>query len=240
MSFIRYKIINGNKYAYEVSSYWDADAQISRHKSKYLGIVSNNKIITNNLTKQKEQLILDFGDGYLLHEFMKQSVIYPIFTELFANNEIIPLIFYKVIMQSAMYNCSNWLNDNIIQKLYPEIDLSSQNISRILAILGDESLQRQFFTKYIQKIGGVKKTVIIDATSLPNQINSPFNAWGHSDNSIDKQFRFLCVLEQKNKTPIFYRYLPGNIADVSTLKQTIIELSKLRNMHEITSAFQLC
>lgn len=227
MSFIRYKIINGNKYAYEVTSYWDSNAQTSRHKSKYLGMVNNNKIIENDLAKQKEQLILDFGDGYLLHEYMKQSVLYNIFIELFVNKEIIPLIFYKVVMQSAMYNCNNWLNGNIIMKLYPEVDLSSQNISRILAILGDERLQRQFFNKHIETIGGAKKTVIIDATSLPNQINSPFNAWGHADNSIEKQFRFLCALEQKTKIPIFYRYLPGNIADVSTLKQTILELSKL-------------
>ncbi len=66
--------------------------------------------------------------------------------------------------------------------------------------------------------------VIIDATSLPNQSNTGFNAWGYSDGNIEKQFRLLCVLDQESKEPLFYQYLPGNLSDVSTLQQTIAEL----------------
>jgi transposase len=101
--------------------------------------------------------------------------------------------------------------------------LSSQNISRILKTLGDEKLQRDFFREYL-KLLKHSDSIIIDATSLPNQIGSSFTQWGRNDGAIDKQFRFLCVVDQKTAAPLFYRFLPGNIVDVSTLQKTIEEL----------------
>ena len=75
----------------------------------------------------------------------------------------------------------------------------------------------------------------VDATSLPNEITSSFSNWGRADGSIEKQFRLLCVLDQRTKMPVFYRYLPGNITDVITLKTTILELSKMG----VESSFEL-
>ena len=80
--------------------------------------------------------------------------------------------------------------------------MSSQETSRILSILGEESLQREFFSRYIQLFGGSQKSVIIDATSLPNDIHSGFNQWGKADGSIEKQFRLLCVLDQTTQQPL--------------------------------------
>ncbi len=110
-------------------------------------------------------------------------------------------------------------------RIAASIDLSSQRISDMLSYLGDESVQRPFFIDYLKLVGVSDKSVIIDATSLPNQINIDFNSWGHADGKIDKQFKLLCVIDQNTKTPLFYRFLPGNITDVSTLQTTIIEPS---------------
>ena len=126
-----------------------------------------------------------------------------------------------------MYNCQNWCDGNVISHFFKNMDLSSQRISEMLYHLGDESVQRLFFIDYLKLVGGSNKSVIIDATSLPNQIHIDFNAWGHSDGKIDKQFRLICVIDQINKTPLFYRLLPGNITDVTTLQTTIIELKAM-------------
>ena len=42
MSFIRYKTLKGNRYAYKVTSYWDSELKQSRNKSEYLGVVDSN------------------------------------------------------------------------------------------------------------------------------------------------------------------------------------------------------
>jgi transposase len=130
-------------------------------------------------------------------------------------------------MQSAMYNAENWIAGNVASLFFKDVDLTSQNISSVLKYLGNESIQRGFFLQYLQNLGGSEKAVIIDATSLPNQINTSFNAWGYASGVVEKQFKLLCVLDRETKTPLFYRYLPGNLADVSTLQRTILELSQM-------------
>ncbi|MFN8770546.1 MAG: transposase [Neisseriaceae bacterium] len=229
MSFIRYKTLNGNRYAYEVTSYWDAELKQSRSKSRYLGIVDSN---TNEIKefikkpKQQEKFILDFGDGYFLNEFIKKSIFYPSLEKnlLSSTPELIPLIAYKIITQSAMKNCQDWLNYNILNILHKNIKLTSQRISDILKTLGQENVQRAFFADYSKTFNKINKSVIIDATSLPTNIQHPFNAIGKSDSGLHAQFKLLCVLDQQTNLPLFYRFLPGNITDITTLKTTILEL----------------
>ena len=172
---------------------------------------------------------MNFGDAYFLSQFVTSSELYLALKEVFFDNhtEIIPLMIYRLCAQSAMYNCEEWMSGSVLHFLYKNVSLSSQRISDFFNILGDEQVQRSFFTSYLKFVGGSKKSVIIDATSLPNQIHVDFNAWGHSDGKIEKQFRFLCVLNQENKTPLFYRLLPGNIVDVNTLQTTITELKSM-------------
>lgn len=236
MSYTVYKTVNNKKYAYEVSSYWNSELKQSRRKTKYLGVVdADNNIITKAIST-KERFILDFGDGYLLNEFIKKLSIFPIIDSLFTKyKEIIPLICYRLCMQSAMYNAHTWLEGNIITMLHKDIDLSSQNISRALSFLGSEALQRSFFEQYLKVSRSSGKSIIIDATSLPNNINIGFNAWGYSDSNIEKQFRFLCVVDQEHNIPLFYRYLPGNLSDIVTLQNTIAELHNMG----VTNSFVL-
>lgn len=244
MSYICYKTIKNKKYAYEITAQWDKEKKRSKNTSKYLGPVDEKTNEISSFVAKKirgnEKFILDFGDGYFLYQWIKQSEFYNLFNQfIFEKNQgIFALIIYRLCTQLAMYNCENWLEGNVISYLFKNIDLSSQRISDMLAYLGEESIQRPFFIEYLKSVGGSKKSVIIDATSLPNQINSDFNAWGHADGKVDKQFRLLCVIDQVTKTPLFYRFLPGNITDVSTLQTTITELELLgvRNSYVLMDA----
>lgn len=232
MAFIRYKTLKGKRYAYEVTSYWDSELKQSRNTSKYLGIVDSN---TNELTQfikkpqEKEKLILDFGNGYFLSQFIKKSNFYATLENSLLKHvpELLPLIAYKISIQSAMRNCQDWLNGNVLQILHKNPNLISQRVSDILRILGREEIQRHFFSEYIKTTGKVKKSVIIDATCMPTEINHQFNSWGKSDNGLQSQFKLLCVVDQNTKLPLFYRFLPGNMTDISTLQTTIVELKAM-------------
>ena len=82
------------------------------------------------------------------------------------------------------------------------------------------------FTVYLTEKARNIKGVILDTTSLPNQIHIPLTAWGRSGEEIDKQIKFLLVVDKLNSEPLFFRLLPGNIVDVSALSNTIAELEK--------------
>lgn len=225
MSYIRHKTISGKKYAYEITSFRDPKTKKVKNKNTYLGVVNDDGSIRKNKEIIKELSVLDFGDSYLLYEFFNASNLASLLHENIKNfPEILSLIIYRLCYQSAMRNAVHWHEGNILSTLLKDADLSSQQTSRVLAYLGQEEVQKHFFERYLKSMENHQENIIIDASSLPNQSQHPMSCWGHADNSIEKQFRFLCVLDQKTKMPLFYRFLPGNIVDVSSLKTTITEL----------------
>jgi transposase len=248
MSFIRKKKMqSGRVYAYEVTAVWDVQKKQSRAVSKYVGACdtegniipkgtkrtkADHRLITDAFVAPQEKLIQDFGDGFLVQESIKKSVIYPHLESIFKDKpELLSLMSYRLCSPGPMYNCELWSQGNVAGTSLQGLKLSSQDISRLLGFLGEESLQREFFKGYLDSSRCGTKNVIIDATSLPCQNSSDFNAFGYSDGSIEEQFRFHCVLSQETKKPLFYRYVPGNIADTSTLKATIEELKALGVQH---------
>lgn len=231
MVFIRYKTFGKQEYAYQIKSYWDSKTQKPKQKTVYLGVVidKSKKIFEKrlSLTKQ-EKLILDFGDSYFIKEFFEKVKFSKLIEEVFGDKKyfILSLINYRLCYPSAMRFSKIWFEGNYAKICYPNVDLTSQRISDFLKFLGDENLQRKFFKQYIPAYAESNEGIIIDATSLPNQIHMPITQWGLSGEEIDKQIRFLLVVDKKNSMPLFFRYFSGNIVDVSTLRNTISELQK--------------
>ena len=69
--------------------------------------------------------------------------------------------------------------------------------------------------------------MIIGHSRLPNEINTGMKGWGYNNGSISEQYRLHCVIDADNKKPLYYRYINGSICDVSTLENTISELSDM-------------
>jgi len=231
MTFIRYKTFGKQEYAYQIKSYWDSKTQKPKQKTVYLGVVKDKqkKIFEKRLLLRKqEKLILDFGDSYFIKEFFEKAKFSKLIEEVFGDKKdfFLLLINYRLCYPSAMRFSKDWFDGNYAKICYSNVDLSSQRISDFLKLLGDENLQRKFFKQYIPTYAESNEGIIIDATSLPNQIHMPITQWGLSGEEIDKQIRFLLVVDKKNSMPLFFRYFSGNIVDVSTLKNTINELQK--------------
>jgi len=227
MSYIRYKEFGNRRYAYEVTAYWDPEKKKPRQKVRYIGIVDDNGEILKK--DAKEKLTLDFGDGYLLYAFMKKAGISHLIETVCTRkaSQLLALICYRLCYASAMRYAGHWYEGNVARFLFKGVNLSSQAISRLLKMLGDEKLKRAFFTRYITSLSHVTGGIIIDTTALPNQIHLPFNAWGYHDGDIEKQIRFLFVVDSASSLPLYFRYLPGNIVDVSSLCVTVEELARL-------------
>ena len=198
MSYIRYKKFGSREYAYEVTSYWDADRKKPRQKVKYIGAVDQDRnLIEKYVLPKEEKLILDFGDTYLLHEFMKKIKITETIEEVFGNNaaKVLSLVCYRLTHPSAMGYAKFWHEGNISRFLFKGVNLTSQGISEFLSIMGSESLQRDFFTRYISTLPRTGGGAIINITALPNKMRLPINALEHRDGETDNQIRFLSVID---------------------------------------------
>lgn len=231
MSFVKIEKRGEKEYAYEVTSFWDKKLKAPRQKKKYLGVVvdKEKKIFEKRYPRKgPEKLIVDFGNTYLLDNFFQGNGFNGLLKEVFGEYSDFAqaLVYYRLCYPSAMTYAQKWSEGDYARIRFPSVNFSSQRISDFLKILGEEELQRKFFYTYLPKFSNTKKGVILDATSLPNQINIPLTRWGRCGEEIDKQIRFLLVVDKENEEPLFFRHYAGNIVDVSTLHTTISELGK--------------
>ena len=69
---IHIKNIKGHDYAYDVKTVWDKEAKRYKKQTKYLGTVIDKEAKTyerrRNPKIMEENLILDYGDAYILSQ----------------------------------------------------------------------------------------------------------------------------------------------------------------------------
>jgi len=235
---VRYKLFGQQEYAYKIWNEKDNKTGKWIQRSQYLGAVvdkekgiyeKRNEIkYAQKLADLKEQRILDYGDSYFMNEFLKNDSIFFILKEVFGKytDTLLSLALFKLHGGSAMRHAEIWYEGNAANILFPNASMSTQSISNFLSIIGREKLQQSFFKAYLTSICGDKSSLIIDSTGLPNQVNMPITEWGYHDSSIEKETRLILAVEKETKTPLYFRYVAGNIGDVSTLITTISELKK--------------
>ena len=233
MAFVVFKRFGKQEYAYEMESYRDTETKKPKHRQKYLGVVVDKEKGIYEKRRQKaekqEQIILDYGDSYLFNAIIEKlpivGVLKSVFGKLF--DTLMTLVFHRIIGGQAMRYAENWYDGNYVSRLFPNANVSSQNISEFLSYLGQESVQRAFFVQYIPLVCNNKTGIVIDSTGLPNEINMSVTDWGHHNGGIEFETRLILAIERETELPLYFRYVAGNIGDVSTLANTITEMKKL-------------
>lgn len=176
---------------------------------------------------QEEKLILDFGDAYCLYSIMQSNDLFGIIQSLMPGQEdtLMSLVGYKLLASGANRYAEDWWSGSYTRILFPNAKLRSQRISEFYKELGDETIQRDFFKKYLYMIcKGKSVGILIDSTGLPNDINFPLTAVHTHSGITSNETRLILVIDRKNGMPLFFRYNAGNIVDVTTLRATISEL----------------
>jgi len=229
---VRYKKFGQQEYAYEI---WNEKDPVSGkwiQRSRYLGVVIDKEkaVYAKRLQdKSDEQYILDYGDCYYFREFLIKENLLPLLKTVFTTHAdtIWSLALFKLQGGSAMRHAQTWYEGSAARLLFPQATVSTQSISSLLDMMGKEKLQRRFFQTYLQDMCPKQPSIIIDSTGLPNQIKMPITEWGYHDGTIEKEVRLILAVEKESKMPLYFRYVAGNIGDVSTLITTISELQKL-------------
>lgn len=178
---------------------------------------------------RKEKLIIDFGDSWFIDQFIRDNNLYDAIGALEYGNmdSVRAMVMFYVLSDMANNYAEDWWEGNYARILYPKANLSSQRVSDLLASIGEEQSYRSFFARYFTDV--LKKTeggeeVLIDSTGLPNSIHFPLTAISNHNGKISNEIRLIYVVQRNTNLPIFFRYVPGNVIDVSTLTRTIKEL----------------
>jgi hypothetical protein len=179
---------------------------------------------------REEKEILDFGASYLLAEFAKITGVWKLFRETLPNREdsLMAMVFYYVEMAASNQEAVRWLRGSFSSLLFSVAQLQSQRVSELLVKLGDETVVRDFFSRYlkIQLPQGKRTGILIDSTGLPNAIHFPLTAVSNHNGEVSEEVRLIFVVDAKTGLPLFFRYNAGNIVDITTLKTTLDELAE--------------
>ena len=183
----------------------------------------------------REKLCLDFGDAFFVDSYARKIGMMPAIDAMkYGNHDSVrALEMFYILYNKSNTSAMDWFEGSYARVLYPEANLCSQVISNILASIGSEESYRAFFAKYfkllIHREGKEYRgeDILIDSTGLPNSNHLPLTAISNHNGEISNEMRLIYVVQQGSNMPLFMRYVPGNVIDVSTLIKTILELKAL-------------
>jgi hypothetical protein len=181
---------------------------------------------------EKERLILDFGDSFILDMYLRTLPFYNACRVVvpFHSDTLFSLLFYRILTDRKAYcYADTWWSGNYASILFPKAKLQSQRVSEFLVALGDEEAQRGFFDAYIAAVYGEHggtSGILIDSTGLANASKMSLTQISNHNGEISMEIRLIYVIDRRNGMPVYFRYCPGNIVDVSTLRTTLAELSQ--------------
>jgi transposase len=99
-----------------------------------------------------------------------------------------------------------------------------------MAKLGDEAVYRGFFKTYLAHVARKAKTskhsILIDSTGLPNESHMEMTAANVHNGVRSNEIRLILAVDRKTGYPLFFRYVKGNVLDVSSLANTMTELAQ--------------
>ena len=182
---------------------------------------------------KREKLILDFGDSFMLDQYLRGNTPFSnLFDDILPNQRdtLLALIHYRLLTDKKAYMyAQSWYEGNYSSILYPKARLQSQRISDFLVALGSEDVERDFFSSYLGMLYKGKKGtgILIDSTNLHNAVDIPLTALSNHNGDINFEMRLIYVIDRISGMPIYLRYCPGNVLDISTLRTTVEELKQL-------------
>lgn len=179
----------------------------------------------------KERMILDFGDSWFMQEYLQRQPFYNSIKNVLPDESdtVISLILYRMLShKGASCHARIWYEGNYSCIAFPEANLSGQNISRVLQKLGQEEIRRRFFEDYLSSVYGQKGSagILIDSTGVPNATNMDITQLSNHNGDINREVRLIYAIDQETGMPLFFRYVAGNIIDVTTLITTVHELEQ--------------
>ena len=179
-----------------------------------------------NARSLRPRLAYSFGDAYLLDSFLRSSGLMAC-ADACGHAEpdtVRALLAFYVLTGLANCHAQDWWSLTYARFLYPRARVASQRVSECLADLGSEDAKRRFMAAYLGLVGACPEGILVDSTGLPNSCRLPVTAVSNHNGEVSEEVRLIYVVQRDTGLPLFFRYVAGNVIDVSTVTRTIAEL----------------
>jgi hypothetical protein len=238
---IREQVIHGVRYVYEDYPYWDKNKKQIRHKRVYIGRYDNNgnfiesKLYKSNKNSDNCKLFKNcnlFGATYLLLAISKITGLYDDLKSSFPsiNDKLLSLAFYLVLENNSPLTRFNKWEKIHVNPYGKTLDL--QTISNLLSEITEDK-KNNFFKMRINRCLS-QEFLFYDITSMSSysEICHKFNFIDNKEYNIINKINLNIIIDKNYFVPVYYRYLPDSISDLTMIKNFIIE-AKLLQIHDL-------
>jgi len=233
----------GVTYVYEATSFWNKEKQQPRNKQVCIGKIDSRTgaFIPSKRLNPEQSAVRDpavtattliAGPSMILDSITLELKLDKVLKACFPQfwQQILCMAYYLVQSGGPLSHCEAWSKSHV--QPYTNI-LTSQRISDILKILGDDSRQT-FFARWGKKVLE-NDYLCYDITSVSSygELNEYAKYGYNRDREKLRQINLALLAGQKSQLPVYYNRLPGNISDVSTLHRFLktFDYLNLPRMH---------
>lgn len=226
--------LKNHYYAYKIKSVWDKKKKrVKKVTLGYLGKITPEGIVP---AKHKRELtinaVLEYGNVKLVHLF--SDTITSLLKDYFpyTYESIMAAAIIRLIYQQPLKNLMLCYQTSYLKALYPDATMSAKKMSEIIHKLGVDYGSLLAFFKDLSK---GKRHIAIDITTIFSESkNVTWAERGYNTGHMNRnQIQFLLMHSLDEQLPSFFKLLPGNVADVTTLINAVYE-SRLQNVILVT------
>ncbi|MHB1127088.1 MAG: IS1634 family transposase [Bacillota bacterium] len=234
---------NGITYVYESAGYWDKDKQQARNRRQCIGkldSVTGEFISSKRFTDAETPLPskpgpvpsveckrLFFGATYLFDAIGEKLGITDDLKRCFPESykKILSIAYYLVMEdRNPMSRFAKWAKTHV----HPYgSDIPSQRSSDLFGLIGEDAKQYFFLLQGQRRLE--KEFLAYDTTSISSYSRSLKQVkfgW-NKEHDMLPQINLALLFGETSRLPVYYRKLPGNIADVKTIQNLLADISFL-------------
>ena len=235
------QIINGREYVYDYISVWNKEKQRSEQKREYIGRMIDGEFIPNKRYRLQQELARGKGAGncgsarvsehkrlfagatHLLDAIGEITGVAADIKVCFpeTHKEILSLAYYLALEPEApLYRFRRFAATH--EHPYGK-DIPSQKSSALLSLITED--RKTNFLKRQAKRRNEEEYLFYDSTSVSSYSEQLKQVRYGKNKDGDKlaQINLALLFGQKTGLPAYYRKLPGNITDVTTIRKLIVD-----------------
>jgi len=227
------RCINSKYYLYEYKTVYDPVRKKAKKISgKLLGSITEKDGFTPSATRLASNyksekvaypiLVKEYGVVQLIHQ--RFSLYREKLEHFFPNHwkELLAIAYCRFVYRCPLKSIPFRLDSSFLPEVLQLPSFNEKTSSGVLNQIGKMKEPLQDYMKSFIKKG---EFVLMDGTNIfssSNQIDLVKQGFNHSYN-FDGQVNLLYIYSATQRMPVYYRLLPGNIRDVKSFKNTLLE-----------------
>ena len=222
---VEIRCISGHFYVYEISSKWDPSKGKARKVTgKSVGkITLKDGFIPNahgmRQTMPLRPIVKNYGAYAILQQLSGSldSNLKESFPDIYREISVIAML--QLITGCRGKRIKREFEASYLNDIHPDLACSDYTVRELIGKLGTRSGDMASFMRRYMKPGS---KLMFDGTSIFTRADDSFAQKGYNpDHKQETQVRLLYVFERDSFMPVFYRMVPGNVADKMALKETV-------------------